>query len=299
MRWDPEAASSVFSRYLKFVRIEHTAFALPVAYAAALQASGGVLTLRQAVLIALAFVGLRIAGMSWNNIADRDIDAANPRTKSRMLVTGAVSLRGAYAVLSLGVAVFVLSAALLGPWPLYLSAPYLAVAVSYPYAKRWHCMPHLHLGAVYALVPLGAAIAVRPDDISTALAHTPWLLVAASALWVAGFDVFYSKMDLEFDRRMGLGSVPACFGDAAAKASWISMLWTSAALFLLNYLAAGGWGASFAAGLALTAAGSAVEAWSALIALREGDIPKAFNANLAVGLLTSFGLILRYALNAV
>ena len=290
MRWDPEAASLVFSRYLKFVRIEHTLFALPMAYAAALEASRGVLTWWQALWIAVAFVGLRIAGMSYNNIADRDIDALNPRTKGRMLVTGAVSLRGAYTVFALGVILFELAAAMLGPWPLYLSLPYLAVAITYPYAKRLHCLPHLHLGAVYALVPLGASIAVYSSDITAAVLHTPWLLVLGSAFWVAGFDVFYSKMDLDFDRKMGLGSIPACYGERAARIAWTSLLFSSAALYLANYVLMGG---GFP-GLVITAAGSAVEAWSAVAAFNERKIPTAFNANLSVGLLVAAGILANY-----
>lgn len=290
MRWDPEAAGAAVSRYLKFVRIEHTLFTLPTVYAAALEASGGYITAKQAVLLALALVGLRIAGMSWNNIADRDIDALNPRTRGRMLVTGAVSLKGAYAVFAIGAALFVASAALLGPWPLYLAGPYLAVTMAYPYAKRWHCLPHLHLGAVYALVPLGAAIAMHSNDIALALARTPWLLVFALAFWVAGFDMFYSKMDLDFDRAMGLGSIPACYGDVAAKAAWTAMLWASAALLLANYVLIGGG----PLGLAPTVAAAAIEAWSALAAYRDEAIPKAFNANLVVGLLASIGVILNY-----
>ncbi len=290
MRWDPEAASAAFSRYLKFVRIEHTVFALPMAYAAALEASRGVLSWWQALWIGVAFIGLRIAGMSYNNIADKDIDALNPRTKNRMLVAGAVSLRGAYAVFALGAALFELAAAMLGPWPLYLSLPYLAVTISYPYAKRLHCIPHLHLGAVYALVPLGASIAVYSSDIATAVANTPWLLVLGSAFWVAGFDTFYSKMDLDFDRKVGLGSIPACYGESVARIAWILLLSSSAALFLANYALMGGG----VIGLAFTAAGSAVEVWSALVALDEGRIPKAFNSNLFVGLLIAAGIIVNY-----
>jgi len=100
--------------------------------------------------------------MSWNNIADYPIDRLNPRTQGRMLVAGKVSFRKAYGVFAFGAAVFILSAAALGRWPLILAAPYLLVVVTYPYAKRLHCMPHLHLGLVYALVPLGAASPCTP-----------------------------------------------------------------------------------------------------------------------------------------
>ncbi len=284
MSFDPEVVGATAARLLRFIRVEHTIFTLPMAYAAALLA-GGSIDLWRAVFIGLAVFGLRTAGMSWNNIADYPIDRLNPRTQGRMLVSGKVSFREAYGVFALGAAVFILSAAALGRWPLILAAPYFLVVVTYPYAKRLHCMPHLHLGLVYALVPLGAAIAMHPEDIETALAKTPWLLVLASALWVAGFDIIYSKGDYEFDRSHGLGSVAACFGIRAADVAAFLLLTASAALYVANYLAY----RLSAVGLLVTLAGAALEVYSAILGAR-GGVARAFNLNLAVGLLIPLGV---------
>ncbi len=284
MTFDPEVVGATAARLLRFIRVEHTIFTLPMAYAAALLA-GGSIDLWRAVFIGLAVFGLRTAGMSWNNIADYPIDRLNPRTQGRMLVSGKVSFREAYGVFAFGAAVFILSAAALGRWPLILAAPYFLVVVTYPYAKRLHCMPHLHLGLVYALVPLGAAIAMHPEDIETALAKTPWLLVLASALWVAGFDIIYSKGDYEFDRSHGLGSVAACFGIRAADVAAFLLLTASAALYVANYLAY----RLSAVGLLVTLAGAALEVYSAILGAR-GGVARAFNLNLAVGLLIPLGV---------
>ena len=284
MSFDPEVVGATATRLLRFIRVEHTIFTLPMAYAAALLA-GGSMDLWRAVFIGLAVFGLRTAGMSWNNVADYPIDRLNPRTQGRMLVSGKVSFREAYGVFALGATVFILSAAALGRWPLILAAPYLLVVVTYPYAKRLHCMPHLHLGLVYALVPLGAAIAMHPEDIETALAKTPWLLVLASALWVAGFDIIYSKGDYEFDKSHGLGSVAACFGIRAANVAAFLLLTASAALYVANYLAY----RLSAVGLLVTLAGAALEVYSAILGAR-GGVARAFNLNLAVGLLIPLGV---------
>ncbi|MEM1615691.1 MAG: UbiA-like polyprenyltransferase [Pyrobaculum sp.] len=288
MSFDPEAIGATAARVFRFIRIEHTIFTLPMAYAAALLA-GGVPDLWKAAFIGLAVFGLRTAGMAWNNIADYPIDKLNPRTQGRMLVSGKISFREAYAVFALGVAVFIASAAALGKWSLALSLPYLAVVLTYPYAKRLHCLPHLHLGLVYALVPLGASIAMHPDDIAAAAAHTPWLLVAAAALWVAGFDVVYSKADAEFDKRQGLGSIPACLGLKAADASALALLAASAALYVANYAASG----LNLYGLVVTIIGALVEVYSAVAGAR-GQVALGFNLNLAVGILMPLGVFIGF-----
>lgn len=280
MSFDPEVVGATAWRLLRFIRVEHTVFTLPMAYAAALLA--GELDWWRAVFIGLAVFGLRTAGMAWNNIADYPIDRLNPRTRERMLVSGRVSFREAYAVFGIGAVVFIASAFALGKWPTLLALPYLAAIVSYPYAKRIHCLPHLHLGLVYALVPLGAAIAVWPDDL--AAARVPWLLVAAAALWVAGFDIMYSKADVNFDKSQRLGSVAACFGTRAADAAAMLLLATSAALYLANYVHHG----LNSLGFVITAVGAALEVTSAVVGLR--NISLGFNMNLAVGLLIPLGI---------
>ncbi|WP_333638684.1 UbiA-like polyprenyltransferase [Pyrobaculum aerophilum] len=284
MSFDPEAVGAVAIRVFRFIRIEHTIFTLPMAYAAALL-TGGELDLWKAIFIGLAVFGLRTAGMSWNNIADYPLDKLNPRTQGRMLVAGKMSFKEAYGVFFTGITIFLISAAMLGPWPLALSIPYLIVVITYPYAKRLHCLPHLHLGAVYALVPLGAAIAMHPLDINAALAKTPWFLVFAAALWVAGFDVIYSKGDYDFDKSQGLGSVAACFGLKAADYVALLLLSTSAALYVANYLEY----RLGAIGLVITLIGAGLEIYSAILGAR-GEVAKVFNLNLAMGLLIPLGI---------
>ncbi|MFN7105620.1 MAG: UbiA-like polyprenyltransferase [Pyrobaculum sp.] len=288
MSFDPEVVGATAARLLRFVRIEHTIFTLPMAYAAAVL-TGGVLDIWKALFIGTAVFGLRTAGMAWNNIVDYPIDRLNPRTQGRMLVSGKVSFREAYGMFIFGVALFLVSAALLGTWPTALSLPYLVVVLTYPYAKRLHCMPHLHLGLVYALVPLGAAIAMYPHQLEPAIANTPWLLVLAATLWVAGFDIIYSKGDVEFDRQQRLGSIPACFGAKAADLAAVLFLSTSAMFYLANYLHYG----LGLLGLVPTAVGAALEVMSAIAGIR-GQTALGFNMNLAVGLLIPLGIFLGY-----
>lgn len=289
MSFDPETAGAVAARALRFIRVEHTVFTLPMAYAAALLA-GGHLDVWKAVFIGLAVFGLRTAGMAWNNIADYPIDKLNPRTQSRMLVSGKITFREAYGIFAIGTLIFAISAAALGPWPALLTPLYLAVVLTYPYAKRIHCLPHLHLGAVYALVPLGASIAMHPQDLYAAVRHTPWLLLAAATLWVAGFDIIYSKSDTEFDRRHRLGSVAACYGEKTADAAAAALQATSAALYIANYM----YYSLGPLGLVPTVAAAAAQIISAAAGAR-GNIKLGFNLNLTVGILIPAGIFLGYA----
>ncbi len=278
--------------YGRFLRVGHTLFSVPFAYAAALISAGGAIGWDTALLIGLAVLGLRSFGMAWNNIADRDIDAANPRTAARPLIVGRVSLRGAYLTAVLGAAAFTASAALLGPLPLFLAPLYLAIVYAYPYAKRVHCFPHLHLGAVFALIPIGGAIAVWPrDDIYIVMEKVPWNYVIGSALWVAGFDMTYSILDRDFDRRFGVKSVPACFGVGAAKAASLLFHAAAAAFFIREALGLG------ALALASSLIAAAILAYGQLLAYR-GRIMESFNANLYVGVVVGLGTSLAVLLGA-
>ncbi len=283
---------AVLAEYGRFLRVSHTLFSVPFAYAAALISAGGVIGWDTALLIGVAVLGLRSFGMAWNNIVDREIDSANPRTASRPLVAGKVSIRGAYLTAALGAAAFTASAALLGPLPLLLAPLYLAIVYAYPYAKRMHCFPHLHLGAVFALIPIGGAIAVWPEgDIYTIIEKIPWNYVVGSALWVAGFDMVYSILDRDFDRKLGIRSVPACFGAGAAKALSSTFHAAAAALFILEALGLG------ALALASSLIAAAVLAYGQLLAYR-GRIMESFNANLYVGVVVGLGTSLAVLLGA-
>jgi 4-hydroxybenzoate polyprenyltransferase len=198
-----------FGRMIKF---EHTIFALPFALAAAaLAARGHGISVARLAGIVVAMAAARTAAMGFNRIADRHIDARNPRTANRELPAGAVSLRAAW-ILTLGsAAAFVGAAALLGPLCLALSPVALVLLFGYSLTKRFTALCHLFLGLAIASGPAGAWIAVRGD-----FGWAPGLLMIAVATWIAGFDVLYALADRDFDRGAGLHSIPARFGVSGA-----------------------------------------------------------------------------------
>ncbi len=282
---------------MRLVRIEHTLFSLPFAYAGA-ALSGHPFSAWDAVLMGLALLGLRTAAMAYNNIADYDIDRLNPRSRERPLVSGALTFRDAWLVVAAGSALYYASAALLNRYALLFSPILWLLAMSYPHAKRLHWLPHIHLGLVLGFAVFGGAIAAAGDEARTALealGAVPWIYVAAVTLWVAAFDIVYSTMDMEFDRRHRLGSVPARFGYRGALAWSLALALASAALFLAGSLAyrplAGLWT------LLGSLAGSGVMLYSVALAWAGPEnVPRAFNLNLAVGLLVSLGVLADYTL---
>lgn len=198
--------------YLEFVKIEHTLFALPFAYAGALVA--GKLDLRLSLLIFTAFTGLRTFAMAFNRIIDREIDALNPRTAKRHLPLGTIKLREAYSIAFFGLAVYELSALLINKTAFLLSPIPAIVAYVYPYLKRFTCLSHYVLGLNLAFAPLGGWIAVR-DSIDFSFEIIAFSI--AVIFWVAGFDMIYALQDIEFDRKLGLHSIGAHFGEKTAK----------------------------------------------------------------------------------
>jgi len=196
--------------FLRLVAIEHSVFALPFAYLSALVAGA---TLTDLVLITVAMVGARTFAMAANRIIDRHIDARNPRTAKRELVTGALSLRTAWAGALLALVVFFGAAALLNPLCLMLSPLAVIPLAIYPYAKRFTDWPHAVLALAQAVGPVGAWLAVTGTFAGSGPA---WLLGAAVGLWIGGFDLIYACQDAEIDRTIGVRSVPARYGVPAA-----------------------------------------------------------------------------------
>ncbi|MBT8224935.1 MAG: 4-hydroxybenzoate octaprenyltransferase [Dactylosporangium sp.] len=199
--------------FLRLVTIEHSVFALPFAYLAALVAMRPQVDWVGLVLITVAMVGARTFAMAVNRIIDRHIDARNPRTAGRELVTGAVSVRAAWTGAGVALAVFLLAAAALNPLCLLL-APFAVVPlIGYPYAKRFTDLPHVVLAVGQLIGPVGAWLAVT----GTLAGSGPvWILGVAVGLWIGGFDLIYACQDAEIDRRIGVRSVPARFGVATA-----------------------------------------------------------------------------------
>jgi 4-hydroxybenzoate polyprenyltransferase len=221
-------------RYASLVRLSHTIFGLPFTLAAGVLAhraclqqglgDGVGMTWLKLVWIIVAFTGARTTAMGFNRIVDRKIDAANPRTATRELPAGAISLGAAWALTIFASAVFVGAAAALGPIALAFTPVCLLVICGYSLFKRFSWAAHLILGIALSLGPAGAWVAVTGGLEGFLI---PGLMMIAVGTWVAGFDVIYSLQDHDFDAETGLHSIPVAFGVRGA-------LWCSAILHLLT-----------------------------------------------------------------
>jgi 4-hydroxybenzoate polyprenyltransferase len=199
------------SRFARLVKIEHTVFALPFAYVGAFLAVHGTPTAHALLWITLAMVGARSLAMALNRLIDAGIDARNPRTAGREIPSGQLSVAqvALFCVASLAVfliAVWQLNHVVRWLWPI----PVVGFVV-YPYLKRFTWLCHLWLGAVDGLAPVGAWVAITGK-----LPWQAWMLGAAVALWIGGFDFLYALFDEEVDRREDLHSVVTQFGVAGA-----------------------------------------------------------------------------------
>ena len=205
-------ATPVYARrFVSLVKLEHTVFALPYAYAGAVLAAGEVPGLQRLLWITVAMVGARSLAMALNRLIDAGIDARNPRTARRELPAGLLSPVHVAAFAAASLAVFLLAVWQLPPvthllWPIPVAG-----FVIYPYLKRFTWLCHAFLGAVDGLAPVGGWVAVTGT-----VDWQPFLLGGAVALWIGGFDIIYATMDLEIDRRQGLHSIPRRFGVAMA-----------------------------------------------------------------------------------
>ncbi len=216
------AAPRRLSVYAAAIRFEHTVFALPFAYMGMLLAAGGWPGWGDALLITGAMAGARTGAMAANRLIDAEIDARNPRTADRALVTGAMRRPEMGALLVAGFAALVVCAALLDPLALALSPLAIVVVTLYPYAKRFTYLSHWLLGLADSIAAAGAWIAIAGQ-----LEPAGALLALAMAFWIAGFDIIYACQDVSVDRAQGLHSVPARFSVRTA-------LWFSRASHLLT-----------------------------------------------------------------
>ncbi len=202
---------------LEIIKFEHTVFALPFALLSALVAARGIPEGRTLGWILVAMVGARSAAMAFNRIADLHYDALNPRTANRALPRGVLPVGQVTMFTVASSAVFVSAAWQLNPLCFALSPVALVWIFAYSYTKRFTSLSHLWLGLSLGIAPVGAWLAVRGQfDL------VPVLLSLAVMLWTAGFDIIYSLQDVEFDRRVGLRSLPQTLGEA--RALWLSRL---------------------------------------------------------------------------
>jgi 4-hydroxybenzoate polyprenyltransferase len=204
----PASSGNAVATFGRMIKFSHTVFALPFALAAAaLAARDHRLSFSRLIAIIIAMAGARTAAMGFNRLVDRHIDARNPRTASRELPAGAVSVNAAWALTLISTAVFVGAAAFLGRLCLTLAPVALLFLFGYSFTKRFTFLCHLFLGLAIAGGPGGAWIAVRGD-----FGLAPAFLMIAVLTWIGGFDILYAIADAEFDRTAGLHSIPARFG---------------------------------------------------------------------------------------
>ena len=192
---------------LEMIKWEHSIFALPFALTGAVLAANGWPTLRVLGLIVLCMVSARSAAMAFNRLVDARLDAANPRTAMRAIPAGQLSSGFVLAFTIVASCVFLAGAALLNRLTLECAPLALGVVLAYSYMKRVTRWSHLVLGLALGIAPAAAWIAVRGT-----FAPRAALLTAIVILWVGGFDVLYACQDFDYDRKVGLFSVPAAFG---------------------------------------------------------------------------------------
>ncbi len=250
--------------FMEMIKFSHTIFALPFALSGALLAVRGLPSGRQLLFIILAMVGARTAAMAMNRLIDADIDAKNPRTATRAIPAGLLSKGAVFGAIVLSVALLLWSAAMLNPLCLKLSPIALGFLVLYSYCKRFTALAHIVLGICLAAAPIGAWVAL------TGRIELPAIVLGLIVLfWVSAFDILYALQDLEYDRSVGLHSIPVALGVNGSL--WLSRLFHLITVGLLVWLIVlQGLGPWFWIGSAAMAAMLLYEHWL----LRGGDLTK-------------------------
>ena len=281
------AGGSRLARYASLVKLPHTVFALPFALVGVVLASWThPVDARVVGWVVVAFTAARFAAMGFNRIVDRDVDAANPRTASRELPSGALGVGEARAAVAVASLVFVLAAWALNPLCLALAPVALAWVFLYSYTKRFTRFSHLVLGLGLGIAPVGGFLAVTGAWSSpwwllaalslavTGMWSSPWWLLAALSLavttWVGGFDIFYALQDEQFDRTRGLHSMPVALGERGAIRVARALHVTTVLMLGLVAYGASAERAWLAAGAALVAA---LLAWEHRL-VRPGDLSR-------------------------
>ncbi|MBI4420501.1 MAG: 4-hydroxybenzoate octaprenyltransferase [Gemmatimonadetes bacterium] len=262
------AGDSLLVSYVNLVRLPHTLFALPFALVGVVYASWSApVTVRQVGLVLVAFTAARFAAMGFNRIADRRLDALNPRTRSRELPSGRLSVAQAGWAVAGASVLFLAAAGLLNTLCLVLAPLALAWILTYSYTKRVTSWSHIWLGASLAIAPVGGYLAV------TGTWSTPgWVLPAiatAVLCWVSGFDIFYALQDRDFDREHRLRSAVVLLGDRGS--IYVAKSLHGLAILLLSAFGIGaGLGWLYFAGVLVSAA---VLAWEHRL-VRSGDLTR-------------------------
>lgn len=192
---------------LEMIKFKLTIFAMPFAFTGAFLAARGVPELSVFFWIILAMVGARTCAMGFNRIVDWKFDGANPRTEGRALPAGEVSIQEAWLMVIVAALLFFFACYNLNTLTLLLSPVALSLTLFYSYTKRFTAFCHIVLGVALAFSPLGGWVAVNGS-----LTGFPWVLSVGVLFWVAGFDTIYACLDADFDRGVGLHSLPSRLG---------------------------------------------------------------------------------------
>ncbi|MGI6037690.1 MAG: 4-hydroxybenzoate octaprenyltransferase [Limnochordia bacterium] len=261
--------------FLELVRIEHTLFALPFAYTAAFLAAGGIPPADKLLWITVALIGAWNGAMAANRLIDLEYDAQNPRTKDWVLVRGRLRPRQVQIFMVANLASLIYAAYRLGPICLALSPLALFFLIFYSYTKRFTPLVHFFLGGTIGLASLGAWLAVAER-----LTWAPIFFYVAISLWVAGFDIIYHIADADYDRQVGLHSIPVKWG-ATKSINLALLLHLGTVLFLYLFWQAAGLGTGFQVAMALVLLIFAREVYL----VRRQRLSLAFNTNLVVGMI--------------
>jgi 4-hydroxybenzoate polyprenyltransferase len=263
---------------LEMIKIGHSVLALPFAFMGALLAARGLPDGRTLFFILVAMVGARSAAMAFNRLADASFDAANPRTADRALPAGKISRRATLLFIGVSSVIFMGAAAQLNRICFALSPVVLLVILGYSLTTRFTSATHLVLGLSLGLAPLGGWLAVRGD-----LSLSVLVLAGAVLFWVAGFDVLYALQDEEFDRRVGLYSLPARVGPTwARRLAALCHLAAALGFAVTGWLA--GLGPIYAGAVALSALILLVQHLLLAVQERQNLPPAFFTLNSLVGL---------------
>src|SRR5881296_3270528 len=283
------AGESLLVRYANFVKLPHTIFALPFALLGVVVASyGAAVTGRTLGLVVLAFTCARFVALGFNRIADRALDARNPRTRARELPSGRLTLAQAWVAVVLAAALFLWAAWALNPVCFALAPVALVFISGYSYAKRFTHWSHLWLGLADGIATPAGYLAV------TGRWSEPWWLLPLGALvvtfWVGGFDVFYALQDEDFDRAERLKSLVVRLGQGPAIFA-AKLLHGVALVALVLFGLGGGLGVAYYAGVAI---GAALIVWEHRL-VQPGDLSRLdaafFTANGIVSVVVLLGAI--------
>ena len=231
-------------RYFRFVKLEHTLFSLPIVFsgvflALELSPPEPSLSVSAYFWIFVAVFTARSAGFAMNRIIDHKIDKKNRRTQMREIPAGLISVRSAWIFVALHILIFFFAAYRIAPLCLWLSPVPMGLFLIYPFLKRWTAWTHLGLGLAWGVAPMGGWLAVSPELLPLSRLTPALLLVIFSIFWVAGFDVLYALLDMEFDQSEGLFSLPAAVGKIRAQrfaAGFHLIAYIFLALLAIGYL---------------------------------------------------------------